>query len=106
MHTKLKLSTTIKEVSMIPKHRKPTHPGEILWEDFLKPMEMTQQQLANKMGVPVQRINTLINGKRGVTPETAILLSRTFGTTPELWMHLQASYDLYIVKMEMDDHAA
>ncbi len=91
---------------MIPKNRKPTHPGEILWKDFLKPMEMTQQQLATKMGVPVQRINTLINGKRGVTPETAILLSRTFGTTPELWMHLQTNYDLYIAKMELDGRAA
>ena len=69
-------------------------------------MKMTQQQLADKMGVPVQRVNTLINGKRGVTPETAILLSQTFGTTPELWMHLQTSYDLYVVKMEMDRHAA
>ena len=91
---------------MTPKNRKPTHPGEILREEFLKPMKMTQQQLADKMGVPVQRINTLINEKRGVTPETAILLSRTFGTTPELWMHLQTSYDLYVAKMEMDGTAA
>ncbi len=61
---------------MIPKHRKPTHPGEILLEEFLKPAGMSQVELARKMGIPIQRINTLINGKRDMTAETAILLSR------------------------------
>jgi addiction module HigA family antidote len=56
---------------MIPENRKPTHPGEILWAEFLKPMEMSQIELAGKMKVPVQRGNTLVNGKRGITPETA-----------------------------------
>jgi len=61
---------------MLPKNRPPTSPGEILLEEFLKPLGMTQLELSAKMKVPVQRVNTLINGRRAVTPETAILLSR------------------------------
>ena len=80
---------------MLPTNRKPTHPGEILLEEFLNPMKMTQFELAKKMKVPVQRINTLINEKRGVTPETAILLSRVFKTSPQFWMNLQSNYDLH-----------
>ncbi len=76
-------------------YRKPTHPGEILWEEFLMPKEMTQQELAGKMGVPLQRINALINGKRRITSETALLLSRILKTSPEFWMNLQATYDLW-----------
>ena len=87
---------------MIPRSRKPTHPGEILLEEFLEPMELSQVELAQRMGVPVQRINTLINGKRDVTAETAILLSRTLKTTPEFWMSLQDAYDLY----EAQEHLA
>ena len=83
---------------MIPKHRKPTHPGEILWREFLEPMAMTQIELAHQMNVPIQRINTLINAKRDISPETAILLSRVFKTSPEFWMNLQAAYDLAIAK--------
>ena len=90
---------------MLPKNRKPTHPGEILWEEFLKPKGMTQLQLAKKMGVPIQRVNTLICGKRGVTPETAILLSRVFGTSPQFWMNLQSNYDLFIAQSEMSSAA-
>jgi len=91
---------------MIPKNRKPNHPGEILYEEFLTPKGMTQQELAKKMGVPIQRINTLINGKRGVTPETAILLSQVFGTSPEFWMHLQTNFDLYAAQVQMAHRAA
>ncbi len=87
---------------MLPKNRKPTHPGEILWEEFLKPREITQQELAKKMKVPVQRINTLINEKRGITPETAILLSKVLGTSPEFWMNLQSNHDLFIAQAQMD----
>ena len=90
---------------MIPKHRKPTHPGEILLEEFLKPSGMTQIELARKMSVPVQRINTLINGKRDMTPETAILLSRVFKTTSEFWMNLQVSLDLHKASQKIG-HAA
>jgi addiction module HigA family antidote len=80
---------------MIPKHRPPTPPGEILLEEFLKPMRLTQTALAEKMSVPLQRVNTLINGKRAVTADTALLLSDIFGTSPEFWMNLQAQCDLY-----------
>ena len=80
---------------MIPKNRMPTHPGEILLQEFLKPMGMSQVELARRMGVPIQRVNTLINGKRDMTAETAILLSRVFKTSSEFWMNLQVSRDLY-----------
>ncbi len=80
---------------MIPKHRKPTHPGEVLLEEFLDPMNLSQVELAHRMGVPVQRVNTLINGKRDMTAATAILLSRALKTTPEFWMNLQGAYDLH-----------
>lgn len=80
---------------MIPRNRPPTLPGEILLEDFLKPMRLTQTALAAKMKVPLQRVNTLINGKRAVTAETAILLSDILGTSPEFWLNLQMSLDLY-----------
>lgn len=86
---------------MISTHREPTHPGEILLEEFLDPMRLSQAELAKRMGVPIQRVNTLINGKRGVTAETAILLSRVLKTTPEFWMNLQAIYDLYEAKLTL-----
>jgi addiction module HigA family antidote len=80
---------------MRPKHRPPTHPGEILWKEFLEPLSLSQVELAKSLGVPVQRINTLINGKRGVTAETALLLAERFKTTPEFWMNLQNAWDLH-----------
>lgn len=79
---------------MLPKNRIPTHPGEILLEDFLKPLGVSQVALAEHLGIPVQRINELVRGKRGVTPETAWLLAGALGTTPEFWVNLQASHDL------------
>jgi len=79
---------------MLPKHRTPTHPGEILLEEFLKPLGMTQVAFARHIGVSVQRVNELIRGKRGVTPETAWLLAQALGTTPQFWVNLQANYDL------------
>jgi len=79
---------------MIPKNRTPTHPGEILKEEFLDPMGLRQREIAAKMNISEQRINELVNGKRGVTPETAILLSRVLGTSAEFWMNLQTAYDL------------
>lgn len=86
---------------MIPKQRKPTHPGEVLLREFLEPLGMSQIELAKKLEVPVQRINTLINGKRGITAETAILLAKTFKTTPEFWMNLQDAVDLYEASKEL-----
>lgn len=79
---------------MIPENRVPAHPGVILLEEFLQPLGLTQVALAEHIGVPVQRINQLVRGKRGVTPETAWLLSRALGTTPEFWTNLQALHDL------------
>jgi len=80
---------------MIPTRRIPTHPGEILLEEFLTPLGITQVQLAAHIGVKVQRVNELVRGKRGVTPETAWLLSKALKTTPEFWLNLQANCDLY-----------
>lgn len=80
---------------MIPKQRKPVHPGEVLLEEFLKPLGLSQVELASRMGVPIQRVNTLINGKRDMTAETAILLSRVLKTSSEFWMNLQVARDLY-----------
>lgn len=79
---------------MLPTHRVPTHPGEVLREEFLNPLGLTQVALAAHLGVPVQRINELVRGKRGVTPETAWLLAGAFGTTPEFWVNLQVNHDL------------
>ena len=86
---------------MIPRHRAPTHPGEMLYEEFLVPKRMSQMDLSRKLGVPIQRINTLVNGKRGVTAETAWLLARALDTTPEFWMNLQAAWDLYHAGREL-----
>ncbi len=79
---------------MIPENRIPTHPGEVLLEEFLQPMGLTQAELANHLNIPVQRVNEIIKAKRGVTPGTAWLLSQAFGTTPEFWINLQTNYDL------------
>ena len=83
---------------MQPDNRVPTHPGEILREEFLVPLGQTQVALAAHIGVPIQRINELVRGKRGVTPETAWLLSQALETTPEFWLNLQANHDLAINK--------
>jgi antitoxin HigA-1 len=90
---------------MIPSHRQPTHPGEILLHEFLKPMKMSQITLAQKLGVSLQRVNTLINGKRDISAETAVLLAQVFKTSPEFWMNLQVACDLYDAKRRLS-HAA
>ncbi len=79
---------------MLPEERVPSHPGEILVEEYLGPLGVTQVAFANHIGVPVQRINEIARGKRGVTPETAWLFSQALGTTPEFWLNLQRNYDL------------
>ena len=83
---------------MQSKNRVPVHPGEILLEEFLQPLGFTQVALADHIGVPTQRVNELVRGKRGVTPETAWLLSQAFKTTPEFWLNLQAAFDLAVSK--------
>ncbi|HKW14189.1 MAG TPA: HigA family addiction module antitoxin [Candidatus Krumholzibacteria bacterium] len=79
---------------MIPKHRIPAHPGEILMHEYLRPMRITQVQFAAHIGVPVQRINEIVRGKRGITPDSAWLFAQALATTPEFWLNLQANHDL------------
>lgn len=76
----------------------PTHPGEVLLEDFMKPMGLTQYALAKALGVTQVRIGEIIHGKRAVSPDTALRLSRYFGTSAEFWVNMQAAYDLEIAK--------
>lgn len=79
----------------VPTDREPTHPGEMLLEEFLLPLGMTQRDLATAIHVPFQRVNEVVRGKRGVTPSTALRLSRYFGTSPDFWMNLQLRWDLH-----------
>lgn len=79
----------------VPTNREPTHPGEMLSEEFLKPMGLSQQDLARGIRVPYQRINELINGRRGITPGTALRLAKFFGNSPDFWMSLQLRWALY-----------
>ena len=79
----------------VPKHRAPTHPGEMLAEEFLKPMGLTQRQVAEAIHVPYQRVNEIVNGRRGMTPSTALRLERFLGMSAGFWMDLQLRWDLY-----------
>ncbi len=79
---------------MLPENRIPAHPGEILQREFLGPLEITQVAFAKHVGVPTQRINEIVRGKRGVTPETAWLFAHALDTTPEFWLNLQSIHDL------------
>lgn len=79
----------------IPTHGAPSHPGEMLLEEFLNPMGLSQRDLADGIRVPYQRVNELVNARRGVTPATALRLAKYFGTTADLWMNLQLRWDLY-----------
>jgi len=79
----------------IPTHRPPTHPGEMLLEEFLKPMEITQKELSDSIHVPYQRINEVINQKRGITPSTALRLAKYLGVSEDFWLNIQLRWDLY-----------
>ncbi len=79
----------------VPTHQAPSHPGEMLLREFLEPLGVTQTELAERMGIPFQRVNSLVNGRRGVTPDTALRLSKVFGTTPGFWMNHQLRWDLF-----------
>jgi len=87
----------------IPTNRTPTHPGEMLLEEFLKPMGITQRELANAINVPYQRVNEIINGKRGITPSTALRLAKFFRVSPDFWMNIQLRWDLYFAKKSESD---
>ena len=86
----------------IPSDRSPTHPGVLLQEDFLKPLGISQRELADAILVPYQRVNEITNEKRGITPNTALRLAKYFGNTPGFWMNLQLRFDLYQAQ-EADD---
>ena len=81
----------------------PIHPGEILLEEFLKPMGISQYRVAKDIGVPPRRINEIVHGKRAVTPDTALRLSRYFGLSERFWMNLEARYDLEVEKDRLRD---
>ena len=87
----------------IPTNRPPTSPGEMLKEEFLDPMGLTQQQLADGIGVSYQRINELINGKRGITTSTALRLAKYFNTSPDFWLNMQRAKELYRVMQKERD---
>ncbi len=78
-----------------PRRRPPTSPGEMLVEEFLKPLRMTQKELAKRIHVSLPRVNEIVRGKRSITPDTALRLARLFKTSPEFWLHGQLAWDLY-----------
>ena len=87
----------------VPTNREPTHPGEMLLKEFLEPMGITQKELATSIHVPYQRINEIINKKRGVTPSTALRLAKFFGMSEDFWLNLQLRCDLYQAKQVEQD---
>ena len=84
----------------IPESRPPTHPGEMLLEEFLKPLGNTQVELANAIHVPYRRINDMVNGRREIPPSTALRLAKFFEMSPDFWMNLQLRRDLYLTRNE------
>lgn len=91
-----------KEIEMTTK-LPPIHPGEILLEEFLEPMEISQYRLAKDISVPPRRINEIVLGKRSITPDTALRLSRYFGLSERFWMNLQTRYDIEVEKDRLED---
>ncbi len=87
----------------LPTHRVPTRPGEILLEEWLKPMKLTQLALAKKMGVDIQLVNGIVNGRRTVTAKTALLLARVLKTSPEFWLNAQMVVDLWHARQDLKD---
>lgn len=88
---------------MVEKKILPVHPGEVLLEEFLKPMDLSQNRLAINIGVDARRINEIVLGKRRVTADTALRLSRFFGNSAQFWMGLQSDYDLDVAEDELGD---
>ena len=87
--------TVVDLMARIPTHRPPTHPGEMLLEEFLKPLGLPQVKAAELLGISFPRLNELVNGKRGVTPDTALRLERLLGMEAQFWLNLQNAWDLY-----------
>lgn len=88
---------------MLPEFRIATHPGQILFAEFLEPLQLTQAGLARVLHIPLNRVNELVRGKRGITPESALLLSDYFRNSPEFWMNLQTAHDLSRARQQMRD---
>jgi len=84
----------------IPTHRTPTHPGEMLLDEFLNPMGLTQRELADAIHVPYQRVNDIVNGRRGVTPSTALRLAKYFNMSADFWMNVQLRWDMYFAQQD------
>jgi len=84
----------------IPTQRTPTHPGEMLLEEFLIPMGLTQRDLANAIHVPYQRVNDIVNGRRGITPSTALRLAKYFNMSADFWMNIQLRWDMYFAQQK------
>jgi len=90
-------------IKMTEEKLKPVHPGEVLLEEFLKPMNLSQHRLALSIGVDARRINEIVLGKRRVTADTALRLARFFGTSPQFWMGLQSDYELDVAVDKLGD---
>jgi addiction module HigA family antidote len=88
---------------MTPKKLPPVHPGEILREEFMKPLGLSQNRLGRDLGVSPRRINEIVQGKRSITADTALRLSRYFGTSAEFWLGLQTDYDLDVARDELEE---
>lgn len=102
MPTKSRAKTTIDApTSVLALNRPPTHPGEMLLEEFLKPAGLTQVEAARRMGVPLNRLNEVIRGKRGVTADTALRLAKLLDTSAEMWLGLQNDWDLWHAARDM-----
>jgi len=84
----------------IPTNRIPTHPGKMLLEEFLNPMGISQKGLADNIQIPYQRVNEIINGRRGITPSTALCLAKFFGMSADFWVNLQLRWDLYFAQQD------
>lgn len=97
MPTKSKLQITTNNTvgRRLPRNRPPTHPGEMLFEEFVKPLELTQTELSHRLGISYPRLNEIIKGRRSVTPDTALRLSRVLGMSADFWLGLQQDWDLW-----------
>jgi antitoxin HigA-1 len=88
----------------LPSNRTATHPGEVLLEEYIKPLHLVQATLARELGISTNRLNELVNGKRGITADTALRLARRFKTSPEFWMNLQSAYELTEARAVLTAH--
>ena len=95
MPTRSKLQITTDVGRRLPRNRPPTHPGEMLLEEFVKPLDLTQAELARRLNVSYPRLNEIVKGRRSVTPDTALRLSRVLGMSADFWLGLQQDWDLW-----------